>query len=558
MQIAPGCFSNIPFNAFRSLLPPVSPAKTSIAYDPDASLWILQQGSPAIGQSHYFASHDGKDFRELLEVEFRATADMRSIGFEAIGFGRLRLEQSQERAKLLMETDAGEIVLAAALKPLDRVAAQDLLLKGAYYLIQDQILYDRIEQGDANAILNYDRTCLLRFGSPKEVTRKAMNALIQQARDDDRAFRALCALTGSNFVFGEMRATAKKANEALEEYESDRFADAACDIDGARRILWQRIRVGDSEADRVLAQAAARVEGALDDLLLQFSRSEKSLGAWVLRAFPIAEQSLTPSRLALFEHIGHEKAVQLLQTMDPEPYVTGARANRWANDIQNCPEVAELGILAHFGNQKAREGLLELYASGHLPSREIILMLIALRDLPRSTVTEVPLAPLALKALTDPRAVRALSYFSEDGHPDALKLLSELHPIQALVEQATTDCDAVRALSLLDRAGNALVRTIVNQVSIEKWSRDIAWKGEETLEKFEGQEAMRLLAELGNQAATWYAAHVVPFKQEHSKPTEGQRSGQLFTHCSPTDERVSSCGDGREGDATDDTEKRGH
>ncbi len=482
----------------------VAEPEAEVYQDESAPLWIVQQGADDSGRSLYFVSDDGNCFHELMETGVKRTDCADITNLEAVGACGFRFEKGPATSSLFQETDAGDVLISGGLARVEPELARELLTRGAFHMIGASLLLKRIQSGDANAILNYNASRNLRGGPSYgrlQVSDEGLAALIQKSKEDERPLLALCVLAAHY---------CEPAREALSHYDAARLVDAARYYEAPRRILWERAKKGSEVALQALASAAAQSNSAVADLINLHLVWKVAGVPQSLRAVPIAARDLNPSVLQVFADVGHADAHRLLQDYDPAQYVDAARQNTWAYDVGNCPPVSELGALVRHDNQRAIDGLFGLYAEGHLVAREMIRKLIDEGTLGRSIVTCVDMEPLRSRAPQEPRVVIALSRFHDDGHPQALEMLAGLAPVDGLIDLASTNYDAVVALSLLDRSGNPGIRERIKAVSIEKWQKDYSLRGHSALDGREAREAMSILASLGNAAAREHEGFALP------------------------------------------------
>jgi len=481
---------------------PLQPA-SSVFYSPASSLWMAQIGTDWHGQSIYFTSNDGKTFRELMETN-RQTGPAHIVELEATNVGKFYFRKEAREAALSHKTDTAELLVAGAMSRLETKRAEEILIGGAFYLIDRNFLFDRMRTGDVNAILNYHRSQKFRgfhWNAP-DISDEGMNSLVEKAREDMRAFLALCA-SACHYN--------RASKEALSQFESNRLLEGARYYDAPARILWERAKSGNSdalEALRILAMDSDVGIRLLTNLHAVWHIADTRNA---LLTIPIEGRELNPSILKIFAGAGHADARRLLMNYQTEKLTLEARRDRWIQDVINSPAIAGLGILIRYGNRMALDNLFRLYEEGNLAARAMFNMLIDEGVINRSSVIgNVNLDSLESDAAENPRAVIALFQFHQDGHPHALRILRNIKSIDHLVKMAGESYDAVCAITILYRAGDHRVSQQINIVPITKWETEYSWRGHAKMEGREARHAMSMLASLGNKAAARHKGIALP------------------------------------------------
>jgi hypothetical protein len=349
--------------------------------------------------------------------------------------------------------------------------------------------------------MNY-QTEKLTFWNEPDISDEGMNSLVEKAREDMRAFLALCA---SAYHYN------RASKEALSQFESNRLLEGARYYDAPARILWERAKSGNSdalEALRILAMDSDVGIRLLTNLHAVWHIADTRNA---LLTIPIEGRELNPSILKIFAGAGHADARRLLMNYQTEKLTLEARRDRWIQDVINSPAIAGLGILIRYGNRMALDNLFRLYEEGNLAARAMFNMLIDEGVINRSSVIgNVNLDSLESDAAENPRAVIALFQFHQDGHPHALRILRNIKSIDHLVKMAGESYDAVCAITILYRAGDHRVSQQINIVPITKWETEYSWRGHAKMEGREARHAMSMLASLGNKAAARHKGIALP------------------------------------------------
>lgn len=493
----------------------------AVYHDTSVPIWIAHHGHDYPGQSMYFMSSDGERFHELIQTGVDRAISPRVISFEKttvilqqgrarylfarrrrIETNRYRLELGDGEHRFFEETDVGEVLLSGALSLLGDEEALRILEQASYSIYNRQRMADRGRLGGLRLVL----AC----GIGKRWGEYALHSLnegeaadvVEGASDDERRIAALCIL-GESSKHGDL-------GKVLVQFETSRLAPAARYYKEPMHILWQRAKDGDAEALEAIRLLALDYDEAVRKLLSLYCSRKVAGAREALLTVPIEGRAFYTWMFKDFDDAGHPDAKRILKEMDPKGFIDQVVRQRWVRDIANCSGLNDLGTLVRYGNQGALEGLLNLHADGHYAARLMLKRLVDEEFISKGVLKAVDLTPLEMRAHEDPMAVIALHNLHEDGHPDALKVLEELEPVDGLLAKASTNYNAIGAIYYLDAAGNAAVREGINSVSIEQWRERYNWRGQGKLDAWEARDAMSILARLGNEEACRHEGVAVP------------------------------------------------
>lgn len=482
---------------------PIPEHSSALLYhDPRASIWIMRLELPRFREPLFLGGNDGELFLELLDHGTVFRAGVLVTGLEVVDTTDLRLEVEGDKGRLFRVEGSADTLIAGALALVRQDDLGRILKEPRFYQIGrlTRTLEQRYSDGDPDAILAYAKTAEY----PDMLSRIApdkMEALGHAARENDRALFALC-------IFADKYHS--NASRVLGQLGNRRLEPVARRSKSAVHVLWERAKEGNREALGIMGRLAVDVEHALIMLLNLYSVWGLKGVDEILHRMPIERMETSPHQLDLFVKAGHPSAGERLAAMSPQRYVDEARKNTWARDVINCNPVYQLGVMVRYGNAQALEGLLELYAEGHLPAREMVNELMHKGVIEIGIIQRVDLTRLAEKAVTNPRIVIAIDGFRRDGHVAAETILRDLEPIDELARSASSEYEAVVALSILDRAGNFRVRPRINNVSIEKWRKEYNYRGHAKIEGREARDAMAILAGLGHEGAARHEGIEMP------------------------------------------------